>query len=152
MHRAVKSSQGDPGSTNTVQIKTDIPIHWFLQEENANEKRHHHPRIFKGELRWPEMQQGLSYDTTFPIQNLCLQPPKAFMRLCWCVSGVWGWLVFTRTHKVILAATSPLQKGWQRVTNLSSLNLGNVGRGASGISLWAIDSSYNFSGLLLVNW
>ena len=33
------------------------------------------------------------------------------MRLSWCVSGIWGWEVFTTAHKVILAATSPSQMG-----------------------------------------
>ena len=33
------------------------------------------------------------------------------MRLSWCVSGIWGWEVFTTAHKVILAATIPLQMG-----------------------------------------
>ena len=32
-----------------------------------------------------------------------------WFQLYWCVSCVWGWLVFTKAHKVLLAATSPLQ-------------------------------------------
>ena len=42
---------------------------------------------------------------------ISLQPTKAFMRLFWCVSGMWGWEVITTAHKVILAATSPSQMG-----------------------------------------
>ena len=80
-----------------------------VQEENANENRHTPPLILTGELRWPEMRQG--HHISNPKFLISLQHPKAFMRLCWCVSGVWGWLV-VRTHKVILAAMSPLQKGW----------------------------------------
>ena len=56
----------------------------------------------------------LSYpDPTAPhFQSLIsLQPTKAFMRLFWCVSGIWGWEVFITAHKVILAATSPSQMG-----------------------------------------
>ena len=46
-----------------------------------------------------------------PKSLISLQPTKAFMRLSWCVSGIWGWEVFTTAHKVILAATSPSQMG-----------------------------------------
>ena len=46
-----------------------------------------------------------------PKSLIGLQPTKAFMRLSWCVSGIWGWEVFTTAHKVILAATSPSQMG-----------------------------------------
>ena len=68
-------------------------------------------RFTRERTNWKFIQ---SYpDPTAPhFQSLIsLQPTKAFMRLFWCVSGIWGWEVFTTAHKVILAATSPSQMG-----------------------------------------
>ena len=87
----------------------------IVNESSGPERVTHH--IFYSVQKIAVVQRKKRVILTLPhrISNpkslISLQPTKAFMRLSWCVSGIWGWEVFTTAHKVILAATSPSQMG-----------------------------------------
>ena len=93
-----------------------LTLYCLIVNESSGPKRVTH-HIFYSVQKIAVVQRKKRVVLTLPhrISNpkslISLQPTKAFMRLSWCVSGIWGWEVFTTAHKVILAATSPSQMG-----------------------------------------
>ena len=55
-------------------------------------------------------QTSLSQVHWWPEQQGYLQVHRISHWLCWCDSGIWGWLTFAAAHKVVLAALSPQRR------------------------------------------
>ena len=52
-------------------------------------------------------QTSISQIPWWPEQQGYLQVHRISHWVCWCDSGIWGWLTFAAAHKVVLAALSP---------------------------------------------
>ena len=55
-------------------------------------------------------QTSISQIPWWPEQQGYLQVHRISHWLCWCDSGIWGWLTFAAAHKVVLAALSPQRR------------------------------------------
>ena len=55
-------------------------------------------------------QTSISQIPWWPEQQGYLQVHRISHWLCWCDSGIWGWLTFAAAQKVVLAALSPQRR------------------------------------------